>query len=173
MSVEEELQESAEHAKQPFERNVALSMAVIAAVMAIVSVAGHILTTEELLNQQKASDQWAYSQAKDIRRYDSDVARDMLAAVSAGPAAINRYTANAERYEKEKGEIQNEAKKFEKERDVSGGRALRTHIGEVFLEIAIVLASLAILTKRRPMWFASILSGLAGAAIAATAALIH
>jgi len=173
MSVEEELQESAEHAKQPFERNVALTMAVIAAVMAIVSVAGHILTTEELLSQQKASDQWAYSQAKDIRRYDSEVARDMLAAVSAGPAAINRYTANSERYEKEKGEIQNEAKKFEKERDVSGNRALRTHIGEVFLEIAIVLASLAILTKRRPMWFASIASGLAGAAIAATAALIR
>jgi hypothetical protein len=46
-------------------------------------------------------------------------------------------------------------------------------LGEVFLEIAIVLASLAILTKRRPMWFASILSGLVGAAIAATALLLH
>jgi hypothetical protein len=53
MSVEEELQEHAEHAKEPFDRNVALTMAVIAAVMAIVSVAGQILTTEELLNQQK------------------------------------------------------------------------------------------------------------------------
>jgi hypothetical protein len=173
MSVEEELQENAEHAKEPFDRKVALTMAVIAAVMAIVSVAGHILTTEELLNQQKASDQWAFSQAKDIRRYDSEVARDMLAALSAGPAAINRYSANSERYEKEKGEIQNEARKFEKERDVSSSQALRTHIGEVFLEIAIVLASLAILTKRRPMWFASILSGLLGAGIAATALLVH
>jgi len=43
----------------------------------------------------------------------------------------------------------------------------------VFLEIAIVLASLAILTKRRTMWFASILSGLVGAGIAAMAVLIH
>jgi hypothetical protein len=173
MSIEEELQENAEHAKDPFDKRVALTMAMIAAVMAIVSVMGHLLTTEELLNQQKASDQWAFSQAKDIRRYDSEVARDMLAALSAGPAAINRYSANAERYEKEKGEIQNEARKFEKERDVSSARALRAHIGEVFLEIAIVLASLAILTKRRTMWFTSIVSGLAGAAIAATAALIH
>ena len=173
MSVEEELQENAEKAKEPFDRKVALTMAVIAAVMAIVSVAGHILTTEELLGQQKASDQWAFSQAKDIRRYDSEVARDMLAAVSAGPGAINRYAANAERYEKEKNEIQNEARKFEKERDINGERALRAHMGEVFLEIAIVLASLAILTKRRPMWFASILSGLVGAGIAATALLLH
>ena len=55
MSVEEELQENAEHAKEPFDRKVALTMAVIAAVMAIVSVAGHILTTEELLSEQGAA----------------------------------------------------------------------------------------------------------------------
>ena len=173
MSVEEELQENAEHAKEPFDRKVALTMAVIAAVMAIVSVMGHILTTDELLGQQKASDQWAFYQAKSIRRYESDIARDLLAAVSAGPAGINKYGANVERYEKEGGEIQDEAKKLEEESHVRGAQALRTHVGEVFLEIAIILASLAILSKRRPMWFASIVSGLVGTAIAATAALIH
>jgi hypothetical protein len=173
MSVEEELQENAEKAKEPFDRNVALTMAVIAAVMAIVSVAGQVLVTEELLNQQKASDQWAFYQAKDIRRYESDIARDMMAALSAGPAAINKYAANMERYDKDRGEIQAEAKKLEEESRFHGAQALRAHLGEVFLEIAIVLASLAILTKRRPMWFASILSGLVGAAIAATALLLH
>jgi Domain of unknown function (DUF4337) len=173
MSVDEELQENAEHAKEPFDRKVALTMAVIAAIMAIVSVAGHILTTEELLNQQKASDQWSFYQAKDIRRYESDIARDVMAALSAGPAAVNKYAANMERYDKDRGEIQIEARKLEAESKVQGARALRTHMGEVFLEIAIVLASLAILTKRRPMWFASIVSGLVGAAIAATALLVH
>jgi len=173
MSVEEELQEHAEHAKEPFDRKVALTMAVIAAVMAIVSVAGQILVTEELLNQQKASDQWSFYQAKDIRRYESDIARDMMAALSAGPAAINKYAANMERYDKERSEIQAEAKKLEEESHIHGARALRAHMGEVFLEIAIVLASLAILTKRRPMWLASIGSGLLGAAIAATALLLH
>ena len=173
MSVEEELQEHAEHAKEPFDRKVALSMAVIAAIMAIVSVAGHILTTDELLAQQKASDQWSYYQAKAIRRYESDIARDMLAAASAGPAAINKYAANVERYEKEGEEIQTEAKKLETESHVRGAQALRTHIGEVFLEIGIVLASLAILTKRRPMWLISILSAALGTALAATALLVH
>ncbi len=46
-----------------------------------------------------------------------------------------------------------EARKLEQESHVHGERALRTHIGEVFLEIGIVLASLAILTKRRQMWY--------------------
>ena len=173
MSVEEELQEHAEHAKEPFDRNVALTMAVIAAVMAIVSVAGQMLTTEELLNQQQASDQWAFYQAKDIRRYESDIARDMMAALSAGPAAINKYAANMERYDKDRGDIQNEARKLEGESRVHGARALRTHIGEIFLEFGIVLASLAILTKRRQMWFISILSALVGTGIAATAVLVH
>ena len=173
MSIEEELQEHAEHAKEPFDRNVALTMAVIAAVMAIVSVAGQILTTEELLTQQKASDQWSFYQAKDIRRYESDIARDMMAALSAGPAAINKYAANMERYGKDRGDIQAEARKLEEESHVHGARALRTHIGEIFLEFGIVLASLAILTKRRQMWFISMFSALVGAGIAATALLVH
>lgn len=173
MSVEEELQEQAEHAKDPFDRNVALTMAVIAAVMAIVSVTGQILVTEELLNQQKASDQWSFYQAKDIRRYESDIARDMMAALSAGPAAINKYAANMERYDKDRGDIQAEARKLEEESHVHGAQALRAHLGEVFLEIGIVLASLAILTKRRQMWYLAMLSALAGAGIAATLLLVH
>jgi hypothetical protein len=132
-----------------------------------------MLTTEELLNQQQASDQWAFYQAKDIRRYESDIARDMMAALSAGPAAINKYAANMERYDKDRGDIQNEARKLEGESRVHGARALRTHIGEIFLEFGIVLASLAILTKRRQMWFISILSALVGTGIAATALLVH
>jgi hypothetical protein len=97
----------------------------------------------------------------------------MMAALSAGPAAINKYAANMERYDKDRGEIQAEAKKLEEESRLHGARALRAHLGEVFLEIAIVLASLAILTKRRPMWLLSMLSGLVGAGIAATALLLH
>jgi hypothetical protein len=173
MSVEEELQEHAEHAKDPFDRKVALTMAVIAAMMAIVSVAGHILTTEELLAQQKASDQWSYYQAKSIRRYESDIARDMLAAANAGAAAVNKYGANVERYEKEGEEIQVEARKLEQESHLRGAQAFRTHIGEVFLEIGIVLASLAILTKRRIMWNSSMASAAIGALIAATSLTVH
>src|SRR5579864_6920056 len=109
MSVNEELQEHVEHAKEPFDRMVAVSMATIAALLAIVSVAGHILTTDELLAQQKASDQWSYYQAKAIRRYESDIARDVLGALAAGKAGIDKYAANGARYQKETDEIQIEA----------------------------------------------------------------
>jgi hypothetical protein len=49
-----------------------------------------------------------------------------------------------------------------------GRQALRFHTGEVFLEIGIVLASLAILTKRRLAWMAAIGSACIGVAVAVT-----
>ena len=172
MSTAEELHEHSEHAKQPFDRMVAATMAMLAAILAVVSVLGHVQTTEELLDQQKASDQWAYYQAKSIRRYDSEVARDLFAGMK-NEAMSEQYAKNAEKYRKDDEEIQTEARNLESESHTKGRQALRLHFGEVFLEISIVFASLAILTKRGALWFASMGLGLAGVCIAATALLIH
>jgi hypothetical protein len=174
MSVEEELHEHAEHAKEPFDKKVAVTMAIIAALLAIVSVLGHILSTEELLAQQKASDQWAFYQAKDIRRYDSEIAQDMLKALKGSDAdeRIEHYSGNAEKYEKDRKGIQEEAKEFEAERDHKGAQALRLEIGEVFLEMGIVFASLAILSKRSMVWYISMIAALVGVGLAATPLLV-
>ena len=55
MSAEEEVKEHIEHAREPFEKMVAASMAIIAALLAVVSVLGQHYNTEELLKQQQAS----------------------------------------------------------------------------------------------------------------------
>jgi hypothetical protein len=78
-----------------------------------------------------------------------------------------------EKYQKEGEEVQAEARALEKESEVKGNQALRLHLGEIFLEIGIVFASLAILTKRHLIWMASIGSALTGSAIAATMLLLH
>src|SRR5215472_8145090 len=111
MSANEELKEGVEHAKEPFDKKVAISMAIIAALLAIVSVGAQIYTKEELLSQQKASDQWAYSQAKDIRRYDSEIAVDLLKAMKSDPpdTRLQHYHDNADKYGKEHTEIQDKA----------------------------------------------------------------
>jgi hypothetical protein len=171
MSVEEELQEHAEHAQGPFDKRVAATMAIIAAFLAIVSVAGHIMTTEELLSQQKASDQWSYYQAKSIRRYESEIARDMFAAMK-NEKQSEQYTKNAEKYRKDDEEIQKEARGLENESHLRGRQALRLHFGEVFLEVSIVFASLAILSKRPLLWYLSIAGGATGIVIAASTLLV-
>ena len=141
MSVSEELHEQSEHAKDPFDKRVAatsrasygsLPVAILAATLAIVSVAGHITTTEELLLQQKASDQWSYYQAKSIRRYESEVARDVFAAMR-NDAKSEEYTKNAERYRKDDEEIQKQAQDLEqrkprKKRTPGAAPALRRSV---------------------------------------------
>ena len=171
MEALDEVQENSHHASSSFDRRVAVTMAVIAAALAIVSVLGHIESTEELLSQQRASDQWAFYQAKSIRRYQSEVARDVLAGLGKSEAA-KVYAGNMERYQKESEEIQVEAKKLQSKSDFAGRKALRLHFGEVFLEIAIVFASLAILTKRTLLWMTAIGSALIGVATAATQMLV-
>lgn len=167
MSANEELEEHAHHAKEPFDKKVAVTMAIIAALLATVSVGAHICANEELLLQQKASDQWAYYQAKSIRRYASEVARDSLASSA---ALSEKYAKNSEKYEHEGEEIQTEARNLEKESEHKGKQSLRMEMGEVFLEIGIVFASLAILTKRPLIWTVSVVSALVGVAVAATSA---
>ncbi len=177
MSTNEELDEHAHHAKDPFDKRVAVTMAIIAAVLATVSVFAHVFANEELLLQQQASDQWSYYQAKSIRRYQSDVARDtfrvqMNAKAEDAAELADKYERNAQKYEKEGEEIQTEARKLETESRFRGKQALRMEFGEVFLEIGIVFASLAILSKRKLIWWTSMISAGAGAAIALTSKFI-
>jgi len=168
MSVDEELQEHAEHAKEPFDKKVAVTMAIIAAMLAVDGVAAHLLNTEELLLQQKASDQWSYYQAKSIRRYVSEVAADTFKGLKneAAEPMVEKYKKNAEKYKDDTEEISGEAKKLEAESKMRGDQAQRLDFGEVFLELGIVFASMAILTKSNLIWFGSIGSALVGLAIA-------
>jgi hypothetical protein len=169
MSVHDELEEQTHHAHEPFDKRVAASMALIAALLAIVSVLGHILTTEELLDQQKASDEWAYSQAKDIRHYMAQVATDVLQGAQGKLELVSKYGQDDRRYKSDTATIQEKAREFEQESTRDGRKAFRMHIGEVFLEIAIVLSSLAILAKRKFMWFTAIAAAAAGSVTAVTA----
>lgn len=167
MSVDEELQEHSEHAKDPFDKRVAVTMAIIAAMLAVDGVTAHMLTTEELLLQQKASDQWSYYQAKSIRRYTSEVAADLFKGFhDLGTEPVEKYNKAAEKYKQDDEEISKEAKALEAESKMKGDQASRLDYGEVFLELGIVFASMAILTKRNTIWFASIGSALVGLVIA-------
>lgn len=169
MSVEEEVEEHVHHAREPFDKTVAGSMAIIAALLAVVSVAGQHYNTEELLQQQLGSDQWAFSQAKDIRRYSAEVARDSLTTAQADAALVTRYAQDAARYKKQHDDIQERAKDYEKESRRSGDKANRFHFGEIFLEVAIVFSSLSILIKVKPLFLAGVGATLIGIVIALTA----
>jgi hypothetical protein len=169
MSAHEEVEEHVQHAHDPFDKTVAGTMAIIAAFLAVVSVLAQHFNTEKLLLQGKVSDTWAYSQAKDIRHYVAQATRDSLKDLRPGSTMANTYDQDAKRYKKEAADIQEKARDLEKERDAYGAKADRFHFGEVFLEVAIVLSSLSILTKRKPFFWAGAAAALAGIVIGVTA----
>jgi len=175
----QELQENAEHAQHhPDLAPVSLTMAVLAVLVAVVSLLGHRAHTEEVVLQAKASDQWAYYQAKNIRQHEDELFADLSASVASKDADAmakfrDKSTQEGERYKHEKGEIQDKARELENEVAMERKRADRYDLAEVFLEIGLVITSITLLSGKRIFWHLGIVLAVVGVAIAITGALIH
>ena len=174
-----ELQENAEHGREnPSLAPISVTMAILAVFVAVVSLLGHRAHTEEVLFQARASDQWSYYQAKNIRLHNYEMGLDLLSMVEFKDKAQadkvrEKYSHEAERYTKEQAEIEDLAKDLEKESADEQRKANRFDLGEVFLEIALVISSLALLSGKRIFWFLGIVSGLVGLGVAVTGLLLH
>ena len=174
-----ELQEHAEHAKHdPSLAPVSLTMAVLAVLVAVVTLVGHRAHTEEVVLQAKASDQWSFYQAKNIRRHTDELFTDLTSVEATTDAAAlaklrSKYSDEATRYKDEQKELEAEARKLEAEVTTERHRADRYDLSEVFLEIGLVITSITLLSGRRIFWALGILFGVIGIVVAATGFLIH
>ncbi len=169
-----ELHEHAEHAREhPDLAPITLTMAVLAVLVATVSLLGHRTHTEEIILQNKVTDQWAYYQAKNIRRHTDELFADLTTVVASKDAEAvaklqEKYRAEADRYKDEQKELDKEARATEKEADLTRRKADRFDLGEVFLEIALVITSITLLSGRRMFWHLGLLMGTAGVLVAAS-----
>ncbi|MBI5199341.1 MAG: DUF4337 domain-containing protein [Nitrospirae bacterium] len=158
-----------------FTKRVALTTAVFAVILAITSLGGNNAMKEMILAQQQASDQWAYYQAKVVRehlyrsmtvRLEADLLErggSMRPAVKERFESMLKHSAEEEvRYKAEKKKIEEEAKKLEHERDVNRNKDPYFDYAEVLLQIAIVMASISILSSSRPVFYFAIIAAIAG-----------
>jgi hypothetical protein len=117
----QELHENAEHAREhPDQAPVSLTMAVLAVLVATVSLLGHRTHTEEIIFQNKVTDQWAYYQAKNIRRHTDELFADITTVMASkdaeGAAKLHdKYRAEADRYKDEQKELDKQAHETENE----------------------------------------------------------
>jgi len=175
----QELRERAEKAREDKSlAAVSLTMAVLAVFVAVVSLLGHRAHTEEVVLQAKSSDQWAYYQAKNIREHEDELFSDLAAVVSSNDAASmakfrEKAGQEAERYKREKEEIQDEARKLEREVAMERSRADRYDLAEVFLEIGLVITSITLLSGRRIFWHLGIGLSVVGVVVAVMGAMVH
>jgi uncharacterized protein DUF4337 len=181
MSSEElnELQEHAEHAKEdPTLAPVSVSMAILAVLVAVVSLLGHRSHTEEVVLQAQSSDQWAFYQAKNIRRHTDELFLDLTSVTPITDAPTlaklrDKYSQEATRYQSEQKGIEDKANELEADVKAERHRADRFDLAEVFLEIGLVITSITLLSGRRIFWALGLVLGVIGLIVATMGLLAH
>ena len=151
---------------------IAMFTAIIATVGAIFSYMGGatqanagLYKNNAALKKAEASNQWNYFQAKSTKQALAELARDL--SVEANKA---NYQAKMDRYEKEKGEIKLAAEKLEAEAtewDHQSDEQMHQHHrwaqATTVLQVAIALAAIALLTKKK--WLEYAMFGVGGAGV--------
>ena len=184
MSAHESM-EQADQAKEAASENrkIALLIAVIALCLALSETLGKGAQTETISKNVEASNLWAFFQAKTVRRTVVQTAAEHArlglgaagddAARAAAEKQIDDWHKTAARYrsEPETGEgteqLSERARHAEEERDLATARYHHFELGSAAFQIAIVLASAAIITGIMALAWISGLLTLAGIAIAA------
>jgi hypothetical protein len=170
VEFKEKLEEATERAVEAAEKReswvIALSfstaiIAVFAAVAALESGAfsneALIQKNEAMLAQAKASDQWAYYQAKGIK--GAVYATQSAALKTSNPEVSADARKEADRYSSEQKEISEEAKKFEEEvkaKNEDSNKSLEHHhrfaYAVTMFQVAIALSAIAALSRQKFVW---------------------
>ena len=166
------------HEDNPLILPVSVTISILAVLVAIVTLMGHRAHTEELSRETQAASRWQQYQAKSIRQRMTQVGLDIVSEVAPlnkekGEELAKKYEKEVEHYASDKEDVSKVAEELEAERDRAMHRADRFDLGEVLLEIGLVICSLTLLAKRRIFWFGGILVGAIGLAVAVTGFLMH
>ena len=176
---EHELEEAVERERDGLAQKIALMTAILATLGALISYQSGSAQTEamflknqSILKQAEASDQWAFYQAKSVKSHLDDA----TAALAVDPEVKARFLADKAKEDSDKTEIQAEAKKLQDESRKLGEESeakLRPHerlaLALTFLQVAIALAAITVLTRRRWLLWGSVASAAIGTVISLTA----
>jgi hypothetical protein len=182
---------------ETFRSRAALLIACLAAMLAIGGLGGGNATDDMIFNNVRASDTWAFYQAKNVRQTLYELRAADLEAALAGagltPENRDRLTsqlaearATVARYESEpdatapndplrgegKAQLRAQARAFEAAREEASARDGNFDMAEVFLQLALVLGSVAILAVNRMILGLSAGLGLLGTLLTANGFLL-
>jgi hypothetical protein len=158
--LHEEMHHHAQHAGQGWIMGVALTSALLAVLAAVSALMSGHHANEAMIEQMKASDSWSYFQAKGIKAAVLGAKIDMSRALKAAVAPEDQRKLDG--YAGEQARISDEAKELE----ASSHRHLATHqtfaAAVTLFQVAIGIAAISALTRKRRFWLASIAFGLGG-----------
>lgn len=165
----------AEEKKEAWLNYLALMTVIFAVCATLSTFKGGGFSTRSVMSQSQASDQWAFYQAKSIKSYIYQMQKETLElklldvskstpeeVINSHKEKIADYKKKIEKYEQEKSEIQEKAKQLEIVRDESQKHSQAFGVAIIFLQIAILLSSIAGLLKKKMVWYGGMATGLFG-----------
>jgi hypothetical protein len=165
----------AEEKKDRWLNYLALTTVILAVCATLSTFKGGGFSTRSVMSQTQAANQWSYYQAKSVKGYIYEMQKDKLELELKGMGAkttpgvaeeyrkkLDEYGKKIARYETEKGEIQKEAKRYESVRDDAQKHSQTFGIAVIFLQIAILLSSIAALIKKKIVWVLGMAVGVVG-----------
>ena len=164
-------------------QKIALTTAVLATIGALFGYQSGKTATEAMMAKNdsislhtQASDQWAFFQAKSTKEF---IATNM-AQLTVDEKLRDKLKADAERYAKEKEEIQVEAKKLvdeahkkEREADANLHPHERMALGTALMQVAVALSAITLLTRKNWLYLTALAFAAVGIGIASWGALAH
>lgn len=161
----------ADEKKEAWLNYLALSTVVFAVCATLATFKGGGYSTQSIMSQSKASDNWAYYQAKNIKEdlYKLQSEKLEMDKIGKEPKTVNLYQnkiddykSKIDKYEKEKKEIKADAETFENTRDEAQAHSKNFGMAVIFLQITILLSTISGLLKKKYIWYIGLSSGLIG-----------
>ena len=161
----------ADDKKEPWLNLLALTTVILAVCATLATFKGGGFSTKTVLNQAMASDQWAYYQAKGIKGnlYEVEamrLKRELELAPKATVPILEKSLAEVEKkvakYDGEKADIFKKATAFEEAKADAQKHGAPFGLAVIFLQIAILLSSIAALMKKQPVYWAGLAVGILG-----------
>ena len=156
-----QIHEQVEKAHEKQQKSIGLTTAVLAVLMALATMMANNSNTRKIVVETKTADWWAYAHSNDTnsRIY---MANERLAQLQGQAQAAQEFHQLSEQQKKESDDAKAMAQSLEKDSAVLAHKALYAEIAELFLEISIVLCSVALLTDLLLFWHLSFISTVAG-----------
>ena len=164
----------ADEKKEPWLNYLAFTTIIFAVAATLSTFKGGGYSTRSVLSQEQASNKWAYYQSKSLKLYLYETQKDLLeleskripksetAVLAAYQNKITQYEQSSQRYEKEKSEIKKDAAAFEVLRDEAQVHSKAFGMAVIFLQISILLSSIAALIKKKYIWILGMGVGIIG-----------
>ncbi len=170
--AELEIHHESEGEHDPRGQKVGVLAAMLAVLLAIVTIASHRAHTEGVLTKTEANDLWSFYQAKRIKFHSLELGEQLVSVLGpnnpSSAKAIEGFRKEQARYTQDSKEAMAKAKEKEAESAKVERQALRFDVGEGLLEIALVLSSLYFISRKMLFPVIGIIAGIAGLAIALT-----